>query len=97
MAGVAITLLDNIVGWDSTKIHIATIPDGWLNKISAVEQQIVADADAIAAQNQAYQGAATGGFLGSSSSMYGTSPLNGYTSTVTGIGAGTGAERSPDA
>ena len=38
-AGVAISLMEQVVGWNRDKIHIAALPQGWLDKSARMQQQ----------------------------------------------------------
>lgn len=60
-----LAILQNVVGWPASKVHIAGIPQGWLTwayKVARAVQADTADADALAQQFYATLGA--GGTVG---------------------------------
>jgi cell wall-associated NlpC family hydrolase len=65
VSAAIIALLQNVVGWPSSKIHIAGIPQGWSTwayKIASAVQADTAAADALA--QQFYAGLGAGGIVG---------------------------------
>jgi hypothetical protein len=65
VSAAIIALLQNVVGWPSSKIHIAGIPQGWSTwayKIASAVEAETAEADALA--QQFYAGLGAGGIVG---------------------------------
>jgi len=65
VANAALAILQNVVGWPASKVHIAGIPQGWSTwayKIAEAVQADAASADALA--QQFYSGLGAGGIVG---------------------------------
>ncbi len=76
----AVRLLNTVAGWPREQIHIAGIPDTWMENVSAVADKLSKAADVATAVKT----------LGSDAMMWGTNPATGTRQVVSGIGPGTG-------
>lgn len=80
MAQRAINLLTQVAGWPQAQIHIARIPHDWYKKVSEVADQLIAEAEALQMSHT----------IGSGAWVNGANPSAEASSTIDGIGAGTG-------
>lgn len=80
LAEMAINVMNTVAGWPKEQIHIGRIPDNWYDKVSAVADTLIGEAEAL----QMAQAVGSGAWVG------GSNPLSAGSDTIAGIGAGTG-------
>lgn len=80
VARIATDVMTQVVGWPKGSIHISRVPSDWFDTVSALADQLVAESEALAMAS----------LVGAGSYINGQNPVTQGTSTVPGIGPGTG-------
>jgi cell wall-associated NlpC family hydrolase len=76
-----IRLLTQVAGWPQAQIHIGAIPDDWFAVVAGVARDLIGEATKLQLITH----------VGSSGYIFGQNPYEKGTSSVAGIGAGTGS------
>lgn len=80
LAQRAVNVLTNVAKWPEAQIHIGRVPENWSEKISQIADEMIAESEALRMSE----------IVGSGAWVNGANPLSQGSSSIKGIGPGTG-------
>lgn len=80
LAARAVNVLTEVAKWPEAQIHIGRIPENWSEKISAIADEVIAESEAMRMSE----------IVGSGAWVNGVNPISAGSSSIEGIGPGTG-------